>query len=108
MLRTPDVLVIGGGVVGCAVAHAAARAGLSVVLAERGALGGEASSAAAGVLAVASGSDLDGPRLDLRRASLALFDALAAELAEEAGVDVELDRSGVLELVLAEEDEPRA
>jgi glycine oxidase len=108
MVHAPDVLVIGGGVVGCAVARAAAGAGLTVLLAERGALGGEASSAAAGVLAVACGDDLEGPRLELRRASLALFDALAAELGEETGVDVELDRSGVLELALAEDDDARA
>lgn len=91
----PDVLVIGGGVIGCAVARALARPGRSVVLVDRGAIGGEASSAAAGVLSVASGSD-DGPRLALRRASLDRFPSLAAALRDETGADVELDLDGVL------------
>ena len=56
--RSPDVLVVGGGVIGCAVARELAASGRSVVVAERGAIGGEASSAAAGVLGVASGSDV--------------------------------------------------
>src|SRR5437870_2266844 len=89
MHRTPDVLVIGGGVIGCAIADAVAASGRAVLLAERGALGGEASSAAAGVLGVASGDDDDGPRLALRSASLARFASLVARLQEETGVDVE-------------------
>jgi sarcosine oxidase len=36
---TPDVIVIGGGVIGCAAAYAAARAGLSVTLLEQYAIG---------------------------------------------------------------------
>jgi glycerol-3-phosphate dehydrogenase len=44
--RTPvDLLVIGGGIVGCAVAWLGARAGLRVALVERGDLAGETSSA---------------------------------------------------------------
>ena len=91
----PEVLVIGGGVIGCAIARALVRPGRSVVLVERGAIGGESSSAAAGVLSVASGSD-DGPRLALRRASLDRFPSLAAALRDETGADVELDLDGVL------------
>ena len=40
-----DLLVIGGGIVGCAVAWLGARAGLRVALVERGDLAGETSSA---------------------------------------------------------------
>jgi glycine oxidase len=101
--RTADVLVIGGGVIGCAVARELAGPGRSVVLVDRGALGAEASGAAAGVLAVASGGETDAPGLALRRASLALYPALAAALAEETGIDVEYARSGVLELAFDEE-----
>jgi glycine oxidase len=79
-----------------------------VLLADRGALGGEASAAAAGVLAVAGGAEPPGPRLDLRRKSLARFVPLAAALREATGVDVELDGSGALELVLDEAEEAEA
>jgi glycine oxidase len=93
----PDVLVIGGGVIGCAVARALAGQGASVLVAERGAIGGESSGAAAGVLAAASGDD-DGPRLALRRASRARFDALVASLADETGIDVGYRVRGLLQL----------
>lgn len=96
----PDVLVVGGGVIGCAVARALAGQGASVLLAERGAIGGEASGAAAGVLAATSGDD-DGPRLALRRASRARFDTLVASLREETGVDAGYRVRGVLQLACA-------
>ena len=40
-----DLLVVGGGIIGCAVAWLAARAGLRVALVERGDLAGQTSSA---------------------------------------------------------------
>jgi len=107
MQRTPDVLVVGGGVIGCAVAHALAGTGHGVLLVDRGAIGGEASAAAAGVLAVAGG-DAEGPDLALRRASLERFPALVAALRTDTGVDVELDQSGTLELCLDDGDEAAA
>ena len=41
---TSDVLIVGGGVVGCAIASACAKRGLSVMLVERGRIAGAASS----------------------------------------------------------------
>jgi glycine oxidase len=102
---TPDVLVVGAGVIGAAVAYEAAGRGHSVLLVDRGAPGGEASSAAAGVLAVGNGRAEDEPHLALRRASLARFPALAAALADETGIDVALDTAGLLELCRSEEEE---
>lgn len=98
-MTSPDVLVIGGGVIGCAVARQLAKDGRSVLLAERGALGAEASTAAAGVLA-ADSSTADGDVLAMRRAGLAAHHALAPALAEETGVDVGLVVTGVLEVCL--------
>jgi glycine oxidase len=100
--HAPDALVIGGGVIGCAIARELA-ATRRVVLLDRGPLGGEASSAAAGVLGVASGDD-DGPRLALRRASLARHPALAAALRDETDVDVGFARTGIVAMA-ADDDE---
>jgi glycine oxidase len=108
MNTTPDVLVVGAGVIGAAVAYEAAGRGQSVLVVDRGAPGGEASSAAAGVLAVGSGRAEDEPLLALRRASLARFPALAARLAEETGIDVALDTAGLLELCRSEDEEAAA
>lgn len=102
----PDVLVVGGGVIGCAVARLLAAPERAVLLVDRGAIGGEASSAAAGLLAVASGEDED-ERLALRRESAARFPALVTALAEETGVEVAFERVGVIALAFEPEAERR-
>ena len=70
MTLTADVLVAGGGIVGCAVALEAARAGLRVVVAEPGVVGGGATGAAMGHLVVL---DDDPYELALCRLSLELW-----------------------------------
>jgi glycine/D-amino acid oxidase-like deaminating enzyme len=65
-----DVVVAGGGIVGCAVALEAARAGLRVIVAEPAIVGGGATGAAMGHLVVL---DDDPHELALCRWSLALW-----------------------------------
>lgn len=89
------VLVVGGGIVGCATAETLARASAEVILFERGTPGGEASGAAAGMLTAFGG----GPRTqfqDLAVASWRLYPTVAADLRERTGIDVELVRRGTL------------
>src|SRR5204862_6622392 len=100
---TPDVLVIGGGIVGCAVARELATSGRRVVVIDRGAIGGEASGAAAGVLGVASGEG-EGDRLEIRRAALACLPDLVDALRAEVGIDVGFSRCGAVALALAPDD----
>src|SRR5262249_34945916 len=83
---------------------AVVRPARSVLLVDRGAIGCEASSAAAGVLSVASGRDED-VLLALRQVSLSRFPGVAAALREETGADIELDLDGALVLCLDEADE---
>jgi glycine oxidase len=102
---SPDVIIIGGGVIGCAIARQLALHGAGrVVVVERGQPGGEASGAAAGVLAVASSRAPRGVLFELKRASAALFPALAAELREETGIDVEYSSAGLLDLAFTSRD----
>ncbi|HEX2079302.1 MAG TPA: FAD-dependent oxidoreductase, partial [Longimicrobium sp.] len=62
---TADVVIVGGGVIGCAIARRAARDGLSVIVLERGTPGMEASWAAAGMLSPLAEANEPGPFLDL-------------------------------------------
>lgn len=92
-----DVLIIGGGVIGLAVARELTRRGAGhVVVLERGICGGEASNAAAGMLAPQAEANSADDFFQLCDASNKLYDAYAAALYEETGVDVELDTAGTI------------
>jgi len=96
MSRPADVLVVGGGVIGAAVSWALAGAGLAVRLLERGEIAGEASGAAAGMLApIAEGAE-PGPALRARLDSFAWFSELVPALREASGLDPEYVVSGSL------------
>ena len=77
--HSPDVLVIGGGVVGLCVAVFCRREGLSVVLVERDRLADHASGRAAGGLSPDGHPECGEAWHDLARASLALHRELDAE-----------------------------
>ncbi|HEU4558000.1 MAG TPA: glycine oxidase ThiO [Longimicrobium sp.] len=102
---TPDVVVVGGGVIGCAIARRAARGGLSVVVLERGTCGAEASHAAAGMLSPLAEANEPGPFLDLLLAARELYPGFAAAIEDETGVDVGYSAAGTLVLSLREEDD---
>jgi glycine oxidase len=93
----PDVAVVGGGIIGLAVAWKAAAAGRSVVVFDRGPLGEGASRVAAGMLAPVSEADAGEPAL-LRAglASLAAWPAFAAALAAASGLDPAFRACGTL------------
>jgi glycine oxidase len=101
-MRTSDVIVVGGGIIGCAVAYALAKEGVSVRLIERGEPGREASRAAAGMLAPQAEvmHEPQGPFFELCRASLRLYPDFVAEIEEATGLSVEYRREGTLFLAL--------
>src|SRR5688572_25797147 len=77
----PDVAVVGGGIVGLAIAERAAREGLRVTLIDRGILGGGASRHAAGMLAPVSEAEVGhGELLDDGLRAAAAWPAYAAAL----------------------------
>jgi glycine oxidase len=107
MTRTADVVVIGGGVIGSAIAWNLAAQKQLTILVEKNQPGKEASSAAAGILAVASGRSKRGPMYQLKSTSQKLYPALVHELEERTGVDIEYQRVGVLDLVRNDADEKK-
>jgi glycine oxidase len=96
MGKRPDILIVGGGLIGCGAAYELTKAGLTVAVVERGSPGCEASSAGAGMLAPQAESSAANPLLALGLASKALYPDLAAELRDRTGVDVEYQTGGDL------------
>lgn len=85
--RDTDVVVIGGGVIGCAVGYYAAKLGARVTLVERDHIGGGTSAANPGSIAMAT--KRGGILLRLAVASQRLHAGLAAELGAETEYGVE-------------------
>lgn len=105
-MRTAEVVIIGGGIIGLTIARALALRGVNdICLIERLALGTEASSAAAGMLAPQSEADASDDFFSLACKSRDLYSDFAASLLEETGTDVELDTTGTLYLAFNDHDQ---
>ena len=99
MHSSTDVVIIGGGVIGSAIAYFLRKLGRDVVVLERGELGAEASSAAAGLLAPLGSISAPGAFADLLLASWQLFPALVPKLEAASGVDMQFEQTGSLRMV---------
>lgn len=95
-----DAAVLGGGIIGCALAEELARAGQRVVLLERGRIGAEASSAAAGILAAQEDLVQPGPLFELCQAARRLYPAWVTRVERSSGIDVAWAVNGVLYLAV--------
>ncbi len=103
--KQADAVIIGAGVIGCAIAWRLGQAGMRVVVVERGRAGGEASHAAGGMLVPLSEAVREDDFFNLTRASLAMYAGFARDLKAASGVDVEYRDEGTLYLALTREDE---
>jgi glycine oxidase len=91
-----DVVIVGGGVIGLAIAREAAASGLSVQLLEKSDTGTEASGASAGMLAAQIEAHEAGPLLSLAVKSRDLYPAFLRDLEAETGLGVDLRTEGAL------------
>ncbi|MDE2924798.1 MAG: glycine oxidase ThiO [Acidobacteriota bacterium] len=105
--KSADVVVVGAGVIGCAVAYHLAKVGVSVLVLERGRVGREASWASAGILTHARPASTH-PYERLATLSRSLFEPLVQELIELSGVDPEYRPSGGVHVFLDDEGVERA
>lgn len=99
MGRHPDVLVVGGGVIGLTSAYLLAKSGLSVEVVDKGEMGREASWAGAGILPPWGDGEYATPLDRLRAYSVSRFAALSAELRERTGIDNEYHVCGGVEFL---------
>lgn len=99
-MTTPtDVIILGGGVIGCSLAYFLRKRGIAVTLLEQGEIGGQASGAAAGLLAPLGPLTGPGPFAELVLAGFRQFPGLVAELEEATGRHLGYAVSGALRVV---------
>jgi glycine oxidase len=102
-----DVVVVGGGVIGLAIAWRAAGRGMRVLVLERDRAGAGTSHVAAGMIApIAEARPAEEPLLELGLRSARLFRGFVTELETATGHDVGYTVCGTL-LVARDEDEAR-
>ena len=104
MPKTANVVIIGGGVIGCSIAYQLAKLGINSTVLERSRLAAGASGATVGVIApLTHVSPAQASAFSLGLRGLEMFPGLAKELME-AGVDPGFRQNGVLRLAFSPEE----
>jgi len=80
---TLDVVVVGGGIVGLAIARQLAKRGAAVAVLEQARVGSGASGAAAGMLAAQVETEEDGPFFALQAESRRLWRGVSPRVFQE-------------------------
>jgi sarcosine oxidase subunit beta len=97
MPEKADIVIIGGGVMGCAIAYNLAKEGLKPVVIEKSDIGGEASGS--------NGGGVRQSARNLKEMPLAMESIqIYGQLHEELGMDVEYVRAGNLRLCTSDEE----
>lgn len=87
MSQHPDVLIVGGGVIGLTTAYFLSKEGMRVQIIDKGELGAEASWAGAGIIPPGNPAAAVNAYDRLRATSSAMFPSLSDELCEQTGID---------------------
>jgi len=98
MAHSRDVVVIGAGIVGSAIAYELARRGAAVEIVDDRTAAMGATQASAGILAPFIEAREGSPMLDLTVRSLELFDGFLAHVAADGGTAVPYRRTGTLDV----------
>lgn len=104
-MPSPDVLIVGAGIIGCSVARELARRRLRVVVLDRQEPGQEASWAAAGMLTPAAESSESLPLVPFAKASLALYTEFVEQIEHTTGCKTDYRRDGALEIFFGKDAE---
>jgi glycine oxidase len=104
-MSAPEVVVVGGGVIGLSIAYALAREGVTATVLDRGAPGQAASWAGAGMIPPHTERLKTNPLIELRSWSAVLYPEWSGALREETGIDNGYRRTGGVDVALTADDE---
>ena len=104
-MNQPDAIILGGGVIGCALAEELAGRGKRVVVLDKGIIGAEASSAAAGILSAQMDVPEPGAFFDLCQASRRLYPRWVKRIERASGLSSDYRNSGVLYVAMNRSEE---
>jgi glycine oxidase len=93
-----DIVVVGAGVIGCALAYELSRRGASVEVIDDRGTGQGATQASAGMLAPFSEAPDAGPMRDIAGRGLDAYDRFVASLGDTTALSTNYQRSGTLEV----------
>jgi glycine oxidase len=102
-----DAIVVGAGVIGCAVAYELARRGADVLVLDPRGVGQGATQASAGMLTPYHEAHEGGPLRDLAVRSLGLYDQFVADVRMDSAQSIAYVREGSLEVATADESTER-
>jgi glycine oxidase len=97
-----DVVIVGGGVIGCSIAYYLSLAGAKVTVVERNRLAAGASGVAAGMLAPQVEAPFADDFFELALLGRSLHAPLAVELMDDVQMDVEFRKTGILRVARTE------
>src|ERR1700680_3446475 len=104
----PDVAIVGAGLIGTSIAWRLSQAGAQVTLFDAGRLGGEASSAGAGMLSPGGAFDRPSVWLDLGVEGMRLYPTFVDELRSDTNLAIDFRICGCVQLVTSEEEHSQA
>ncbi|MBI4198250.1 MAG: FAD-dependent oxidoreductase [Chloroflexi bacterium] len=99
-----DVVILGGGVVGCATAYYLSKLGVKCTIVERDTVAGHASGFALGGLSPLGGAGIPDPLGPLSLESFRMHTELGVALREETGVDTEFQLHTAVNVAYTEEE----
>ncbi len=104
-MKNTDVIIVGGGAVGCATAYFLSKAGAKVTVIEKNRIAFGASGYAMGLLSPLYGQGIPGPLESLSLNGFLMHRQLVEELVDSTGVDYHAHTRDSIYLSLSDEDE---
>ena len=106
MAQSSEVVIVGGGVAGCATAYYLSLAGVKATIIEREGISSQASGFSAGGLNPLEGSCIPGPLSALAMTSFKLHKELWGTLRRESGIDFQSRIISLTKVAFAEKEVP--